>query len=330
MAYGHSRRGMSRRNGSFRRHRSKKVVPVPKAPKSTKTNTRYNAKAINKLAKQVSWLTEARYGSIQRNFQLSNLMIPFSGQPIITDIMDFSCVRSTDDQGARFGQYSTTTPPILQNVGQWVPSVNNFHLDQNLDRVDTGKYLALSCKVTIRCQAVPSAIDTRLRFDLVSVKKVPQTVTGSTIYALPQALNQLTDLCNPELNCLGNNPYLKVWKTKWVYLSSSRNMPGGGSGAQAPGPAVTGNSQYVTFNIKPKGGRLRTQQFTKPTAGSLTPAIVIPDGSQGPYNIGDQTAPFFLLMSSSDPIAIGPVPNLVNVQLSRVVVWRDPVGKTDL
>jgi len=330
MVYG-MRRSSGRRTPMFGRRGRRPVrrkVPVPKKRRTTRTYTRRNSTAINSLARDVRYLKQARYGSVQRNFQTSNLMIPLAGQPIITDLMDFSCVRSTADQGARFGQYSTTTPPILQNVGQWSPSTNLFHRDQNLDLPDTGKYLALNCHITMRFQGTPSAIDTRIRVDLCSVKKVPQTRIGTDIFALPSALNQLTNLANPELNKLGGNPYIKVWSTKWLYLSSSRNMGAGSAGPQAPGPAVTGNSGYLSFTIKPKNGRMRTQMVTVPATPQDTNTVI--DGDWGPYNIGDQTAPLFLIISSSDPSVLGPAPNSVTVQCSRTVTWRDPIGQSNI
>ena len=329
MAYG--KRSYRKRSGSGMRHSSsyrKKAVSVPKVKRTTKRYTRSNSLAINRLSRKVNWLSQARYGSVQRNFQLSNQMIPLAGQPIITDIMDFSCARTHSD-GARFGQFSSTTPPVLQNVGQWTPSTNLFHVDQNVDIPDTGKYLALHCHVTMKFTGVPSAIDTRIRVDLVSVKKVPQTQLGHPIFALPQALSQLTNLASPELNKLGGNPYLKVWATKWLYLSSSLNRGAGAAGAQNPGPAVTGNSGYLTFDIRPKGGRLRTQQITNPVT-SLSTVAPTADGNWGPYNIGDQKAPLFLIISSSDPSVVGPAPNVVNVQMSRTVSFRDPIGKSSL
>jgi len=284
--------------------------------------------AINRLARQVSYLQQAKYGSIQRNFQLSNLMIPFATQPIITDIMDFSCRRPTS-AGANFAQYNTATPPVLSIVGNWTPSTNLFHADQNLDVPDTGKYLALSCHVTMRFQAVPSITDCRVRVDLFSVrsKAITTVPSGQPIFSLPASLEQLTNLANPELNKLGGNPYIKVWSTKWLYLSSSRNAGTGTGGGQNPGPAVTGNSGYLSFSINPKGGKLRNQLITAPST-PLDPEALL-DGNWGPFNV-PQDEKLWLLISCSDTQAGGLPGNAVSVQCSRTVTWRDPIGKSSL
>jgi len=314
---------------SHRPHYRKKAVAVPKVKRTVKKYARSNALAINKLSRQVKYLQQAKYGCVQRNFQVSNLMIPLATQPIVTDIMDFSCRRSPTQGGARFGQYSTTSPPVLNNIGEWTPSTNNFHTGQNVDIPDTGKYLALSCHVTMRFQGTPSAIDTRIRVDLFSVRAgaIGQVISGGNVFAMPTSLIQLTNLANPELNKLGGNPYLKVWATKWLYLSSSRNMTPGTGAGQAPGPAVTGNSGYLSFHIAPKGGKLRNQNLTVPyTPGD---SATIPDGIWGFLNV-PQDEPLYMLISSSDPTVVGPAPNLVSVQCSRTVTWRDPVGKSSL
>lgn len=309
---------------------SKKSVAVPKKPKTIRCYTRSNSMAINKLSRQIQYLQQAKYGSIQRNFQLSNLMTPFATQPIITDIMDFSCRRPTT-AGANFAQYNTATPPVLQTVGNWTPSTNLFHADQNLDLPDTGKYLAKFCHVTMRFQATPSVTDVRVRVDLFSVrsKAITSVPVGQPIFALPASLEQLTNLANPELNKLGGNPYLKVWSTKWLYLSSSQNRTQGAGGGQNPGPAVTGNSGYLSFTIRPnKGkGRLRNQLVTAPATPQDPEALL--DGNWGPFNV-PQDEKLWLLISCSDAQAGGIPANVVSVQCSRTVKWRDPIGKSSL
>jgi len=330
MAYAKSYRRSSRRSTRRgpSRHR-KKAVAVPKVKRTQRKYTRSNAMAINKLARKVSWLTEARYGSVQRNFQVSPLMTPYSNRPILTDIMDFTCRRATS-AGALFAQYNAALTGV-STVGNWTPSTNNhFMSGQNSDIVDTGKYLALSCKVTMRFQATPSAIDTRIRVDLFSVKAhaIQQVLSGQPLFSFPTALLQLQDLANPEKNKLGGNPYLKVWATKWLYLSSSRNGPATpGTGQQNPGPAVTGNSGYLSFNVCPKGGKLRNQEVTVPSTPADISTIV--DGDFGQFNI-PQSEALFLLISSSDPSATGTPANIVSVQCSRCIRWRDPIGRADL
>ena len=149
MVYGYRHRSMSKRVRFKPRTYRKKAVAVPKPKKTMRKYTRSNAMAINKLSRQVRSLQQAKYGSVQRNFQLSNLMTPFAARPIITDIMDFTCRRPAT-AGANFAQYDAQPTPVLQTVGNWTPSTNLYHADQNLDIPDTGKYLALSCHVTMR------------------------------------------------------------------------------------------------------------------------------------------------------------------------------------
>jgi hypothetical protein len=248
--------------------------------------------------------------------------------------MDFSSFRGASNPGCRFRQYQGT-PSVLTNVGQWnTGALNNiFQQGQNLDIPDTGKYLALSCHVTMRFQAVPSAVDQRIRVDLFSVrgKAIQQVASGGVPFALPTALNQLTNMANPELNKLGGNPYLKVYSTKWLYLSSSYNRAPGTGAIQAPGPAVTGNSGYLSFTIKPnKGkGKLRHQDITVPSVPSDT--LAIPDGNWGPFNV-PQDEPLYLLISSSDASSTGPPgqQDVITVQCSRSIKWRDPIGASPL
>lgn len=322
-------RRSSSRNTRYRRpYYRKKAVAVPKRKPTVRKYTRSNAMAINKLAKQVSWLKMARYGSIQRNFQTSNLMSPVAARPILTDIMDFTCRRATS-AGANFAQYNVPLTSV-ETVGNWSPSTNHFHAGQNSDIVDTGKYLALSCHVTMRFQATPSVTDTRIRVDLFSVKAhaIQQVLTGQPLFSMPTALLQLGNLANPELNKLGGNPYLKVWSTKWLYLSSSRNVgPTPGTGQQNPGPAVTGNSGYLSFHIAPKKGKLRNQETTVPATPQDISTVI--DGDFGPFQV-PQSESLFLLISSSDPSAAGTPANIVTVQCSRTVRWRDPIGKSAL
>lgn len=316
----------ARRRLNFR----KKKVPVPKKRRTTRTYTRNNSRAINTLARDIKYLKMSQYGSIQRNFHTSNLMVPYANQPILTDIMNFSA-RTASDPGAKFVQYNNASPPVIGDVGNWTPSTNLFYSGQNVDIPDTGKYLALSCKVTLRFQATPSVTDQRIRIDLFSIKAtaIQQNQAGTPFYSMPQGLLQLTDLANPEKNKLGSNPYLKVWATKWLYLSSSRNAgPAPGAGVQNPGPAVTGNSGYLSFFINPKNGKLRTQDITVPATPSDT--ATIPDGNWGAFNV-PQSEPLFLLISSSVPNSPGvPPTNNVSVQCSRSVKWRDPIGKSSL
>lgn len=287
--------------------------------------------AINRLTRQVKSLQMQRFGSVQRNFQLSNVMVPFATRPILTDIMDFSC-RRPSTAGANFAQYDGGVPTnVLQTIGNWTPSTNLYHADQNLDLPDTGKYLALSCHVTMRFQATPSVTDTRIRVDLFSIKGkgITSVPLGQPVFAMPNGLLQLNNLANPELNKLGGNPYIKVWSTKWLYLSSSRNAgPTPGAGAQNPGPAVTGNSGYISFTIKPKGGKLRNQLITAPDTPDDPTALT--DGNWGPFNV-PQDEPLYMIISCSDASALGPpVANTVSVQCSRTVRWRDPIGKSSL
>ena len=325
----YARPRMSRKYSGYKRPTyRKKAVAVPKTKRTVRKYTRSNAMAINRLHRQVKSLQMQKFGSIQRNFQVSNLMTPFATQPIITDIMDFSCRRPTTS-GANFAQYNAASPPVLTTVGNWTPSANLFHADQNLDIPDTGKYLALSCHVTMRFQATPSVTDTRIRVDLFSVKSkaITSVPTGQPIFALPAALLQLVNLANPELNKLGGNPFLKVYATKWLYLSSSQNRTAGTGAGQNPGPAVTGNSGYLSFTIAPKGGKLRNQLVTAPATPQDDTALL--DGNWGPFQV-PQDEKLWLLISSSDAQAGGVPANVVSVQCSRTVRWRDHIGKSSL
>jgi len=321
MPYGHAHRSTYRSTRVKRRTYRKKAVAVPKKPKTKSRYIRSNALQINKMHRQIKSLQMAKYGSVQRNFQTSALLTPFALRPIITDICNVACSRIGGGDGARFYQYDAGPVPSLQNIGGWAVSDNVFRSGENVDVPDTGKYLLKRVRLVMRFQGTPSARDTRIRVDLFSVRggAIGQTVGNNAVF--PGAVNQLNNLSNPEINKLGGNPYLKVWATKWLYLSSSRNMTGG---PDAPGPAVTGNSGYLSFTIQPKGGKLRNQDITAPTVGQDPPGVG--GGDWGVFN-SPRTEPLWLCISSSDS---NPVDGVTTFQASRTCTWADHVGKAGL
>jgi len=312
-----------------RRRKPKSVAGVPKPssiigkPAKTKTKAiRSNAISVFKLAKQVKALQMSQYGAKQSNIQnlVVDYLTPTASAPLLFDTTDFTCYRSAlNNQGCQVYQEDAvgTVPGASGfNIQDWFG--NPFWERQNQDVIDTGKYLPLYVKYTIRIEGQRSLDNTRVRFDLFSAKSkaiVPsQGGAPSGNVVMPSALVHMHDMANPTKNKL--NPfYFTKYGSKTYFINSTKTDPNT--------KGTTGNIFYHTFVVRPKKPRM--QAMTNPFNPELGNPEV-PDGNYGPLNVSvDQ--PLWCMISTDDESAIG---DRVQINISRHCVWRDGQGAAPL
>lgn len=299
---------------------------APKVKKTVKTYVRKNAYKIADLKKDVMFLKKARHGSIQQNLQTSNTMVPTSSYPLLTDLTDFTCFRTGSTtppvparQGCLFYQY---TPVGLTAAGPY--NVQNFETspywkNQNVDQVDTGKYLPVMAKYTIRVEGRAALDNTRIRIQIFQARAsaiIPATSTANSL-VLPTGLQYLNDLADPTINRL--NPvffkeYYKLGKTMFINSTKTDQSTKG----------TTGNIFYHTFTIRPK--KMKYQSETLPYTPS-DPASPDDDGQFGPLSISPDS-PLWMTISTDDQT--GAIGDAVTVRVSRRVMWRDPIGSSSV
>lgn len=317
----------ARKSRKSSRYRSRKRVSFagPKIKKTTKTYVKKNAMSVVRLRRDVNYLKRSQHGSIQQNMQNSQVdMVPIATRPILTDLTDFTCFRESTItpplptfQGAQFYQYdslgnlATTGGYDIQDYED-----SPYWSNQNLDRVDTGKYLPVMARYTVRVEGRNSLDNTRVRLQVFQAKAkalVPSNILNQTLI-LPTGLQHLTNMADPTLNRL--NPvffreYKKLGKT--FFINSTKT--------DASTKGTTGNIMYYTFTIRPK--KMKYQSLTAPyTPDDQNPEAV--DGNFGPLQISPES-PLWLLISTDDATAVN---DQVRVRVSRRVVWRDSIGSS--
>lgn len=295
----------------------RKVAPKPK--KDTKSGVRQNAESVHKLALAVKKLQMSQYGGIQKNVQNSNnSLYPTAQYPLLFDCTDFTCYRNygvVNQQGCRVYQYGVGG---LSAVGGWNIQDflgNPYHERENYDQVDTGRFLPISVKYTIRIEGVRSLDNTRIRLDVFQArsKSIVQSSVASGQVLLPTGLIHLDNMADPTQNRL-SSVYFKKYFTKQVFINSTKTDP--------DTKGTTGNIKYISFMIRPK--KPRTQAQTEPNnPQDADPEIT--EGNYGPLNVPvDQ--PLWALISTDDRTALG---DAVKIDMSRSCVWRDGQGQAN-
>ncbi len=301
------------------------VITKPK--KTTKASIQRNAVSVYTLAKQVKQLKMSQVGEIQRNFQnlVADFLIPTAKYPLLLDTTDFSCFRAIPGpglvaQGAQVYQndgLGNIIPVSGFNVQDWFN--NPFWSRQNTDLCDTGKYLPVWAKYTIRIEGDRALDNTRVRFDLFSANAkaiVPGAgAAPATNVILPSALVHMNDMANPVLNRL-NPTYFKRYRTKTKFMNSSKTDPNV--------KGTTANIQYYTFTIHPK--KMKYQATSQPD-NPQDPSPEIQDGNFGPLNI-PVDSPLWLMISTDDLTATAS--DRVKINISRECKWRDGLGSAFL
>jgi len=325
---------MSRKYG-YRKNYKKKAVSVPSKAKTTRNYTTNNAKAINRMSKQIHALKMSKYGPVQKNFQTTTRQFyPSFGRPVCMDLCDFTSTRATPaQQGCIFYQFNNAAPSTLVQASTWTTTgtrqLNNpFWVGQNSDFPNTGQYLPIYVKLTCTALTDTTVGNVRIRVDLISYKKSKYVPTfgaqPSTI--MPDAIQHLDGLSRPNQYRI-NQTYFKIYQTKFMYINN-QNRPG--SAANPVSHGTTGSQTFCSFVVKPK--QPRNQDLTTPLVDRTSPEI--PDGNFGPLNV-DITQPLWAIFSVDQPDQAIPTPEDPNpplpnvfIRCSRKCVWRDTLGSS--
>jgi len=318
--------GRKSRKVRFKKSYKRRSMAAPKVKKTTKSYVRKNVYRINDLKRDVAYLKRSQHGSIQQNMQNSQVdMIPVARYPLLTDLTDFTCFREAtlnppvpERQGCLFYQYSALG--ITQAGGYDIQDYEDspYWANQNSDRVDTGKYLPVYAKYTIRVEGRPNLDNTRVRIQVFQAKSkalVPTNIAAQNL-VLPTGLQHLDNMADPTLNRL-NPVFFKEYKKlgKWFFLNSTKT--------DANTKGTTSNIQYYTFSVKPK--KMKYQTLTQPWSPG-DPQDEETDGNFGPLQVSPES-PLWMLISTDDLTAVD---DQVRVRVSRRVVWRDSVGSSQI
>ena len=315
-----------------KRNKKAKFRKVPKVAKKAKIDNQQSA-IINKLSKQVHSLQMAKYGKVQQNYHtLRTALLPTGAKPCCLDLTDFTCYRTVTpgEVGATSDGaivYQHTGGNLPSEISKWtvVPYQDNYYWNvQNLDAPDGGAYLAMNATYFVEVQGINALDNTRVRFDVISQKAsgiIDQP--GAQLQVLPNTLKYMKHLAQPMgANSNRINPvYFKKYFSKTVFINS-----------QPPSEQTTGFKTHATtaniirFSFKLKPNKLCTQRKTNPTVSNIDPQNAEPRGNFGPYNV-HPCQPLWLVISTDDQSTIG---DAVQVNISRRIMWRDPVGQAIL
>jgi len=314
-------------------YRKKYVAGVPrpnkvirKKPKTKHAAIRTNATSVYKLAKQVNSLKMSQHGSMQRNLQNleATQLIPTATAPLLFDCTDFTCIRAgATGQGCQVYQVTPTNtvlPASGFQISDW--SSNPYWSRQNQDIVDTGKYLPVWVKYTIRVEGQRALDNTRIRVDLFTARSkalIPSGNVGpNTNIVLPTALIHLKNMADPTLNRL-NPTFFKKYKSKTMLINSAKTDPNTGVGGN-----TSSNIRYYTFTICPK--KMKYQGASNPD-NPQDPTAEVPDGNFGPLNV-PVDSPFWCLISTDDGSSLDG--DRVAIKINRECKWRDSQGSAYL
>lgn len=313
--------------------RKKKVSA--KKPKPTAARKSYQrARAINSNARAIAAVKRELKGPVQKNFQkLERVIIPVATRPIAFDATDFTCkntsvvlggtpqVGGTTSTGCRLYQYDTTVPtPVLQYVSNWQKTSftgNPFWAGMNQDIPDGGCYTPLRVTYNIKVTGVPAIKDCRVRVDLFAAKPrayIPGTVPLDV--CMPVALKHMGNMADGDVFNRINRDYFKVYKTKTIYMNSTRVTQGNPI-------ATTANSRWFKLHIHPK--KDRTQNVTNPI-DPLDPRPEVAEGNFG-YLQTPLDEPLWMMISTTDQSG---GTDTVVVDITRECVWRDKTGSAKL
>jgi len=298
--------------------------------KARKAIDKSQSTAIMKLSKQVKSLQMSKYGKRQQNFQtVVSPLQPRDDRPIMFDLTDFTCQNSAlNAQGCRvFSLDAAGIPSVITNweVAQQIG--NPFWQNQNLDIVDTGSFFPRYAKLTLKFTGRPNLVDTRIRVDLVSLKAAAFKANnpGDPTLVPPASLPYLQNLATPTLNRISRE-YFHIYQTKFVYMNSAVGDPDVANSVKG----TTGNTKWITMEVRPKKARYQSRTF--PIASTLQPTVpqVEPQfGAFGPTNSPiDQ--PLWVIISINNPGGTDPGDTAVICTASRFVQWSDTIGSGNM
>lgn len=345
MAYGYRKSTYSKSTSRGRGRISKRTrfarnaVPVPK--KRRVSHVRKNALAINKIARVQRTLKNMTYGSVQTGYHIhvppttdSGLLLVTRTTPLLFDMTDFTRHTAVDPgNGAgivnRFGcriytlGYSTATPPApfasVHSYFQRNQGANPFFPEKDI--VDGGCYKPLYGEYFMKFTGTKIKQTTTVTITtfVVRTNQVGIDPPGVTRH-MPNALVNMQNCADPTRNQI-NGKYFKVYSTKIfkfhpVELATSHGRT---------------FEKLVRMTVKPKGVRKQLDTFPiNPNDVSTEPAY----GAYG-YHQVPQGEPYWCLISTSSD---GPqttaeltdyvYDNMVRVEMSRRVSWRDKLGNS--
>ena len=336
----------TRRYGTRKPSYRRKAVRPPPKRKTQRTYVRKNAYAINRVARKVNFLMNARWGQVQKNLHISDPIVPIAGAPFAFDATNFTC-RRLNDQGSEISPGAIIYQ--VNAAGTGVTNAGKFNIDTadmlnnpywdavNRDLAgDTGAYKPIRATYTFQIKGRPSLDDTWIDIRLLAHR--PGTLNPSPVAQarmMPFGLVYMKRLTGIDNDI--NYSYFKQYYHKRIYLNSQTyNQPATpAQGLPADGTigatATTGNTKYVRMTIRPK--KVRTQTVTWPeTPGDSQ----VPDPNQsgeqwatdGAYSElncpPEQT--LWCVVSCNDQSAI--LGDALIIKMKREVVWRDGMGNS--
>jgi len=267
-------------------------------------------------------------GPIQKNFQLMDrAVVPISSAPVAFDLTDFTCrnvaqeTPGTISTGCRVWQYNTLGAlNMVSNFSKTSMSSNPFWASVNQDIPDSGQYLPVRVDYTFKMEGVPSLDNTHVRFDVFSARPQPYTAqTTPNDIVMPVALKHMTALAEGDQNRI-NSMFFKKYFTRHFFFNSHKN----------PAPTTqgnTGNVKYCKFSIRPK--KARHQRVTNPI-DPLDNRPEVPQGNYGYLNV-PINEPLWCVISTTDQTVLpSPDTDFLSVTCSRMCVWRDEIGGSNL
>lgn len=322
MAYGTSmRRTYGRSTRARPRRYRKKAVPVPRKKRTTRTYTRSNALAVNRLAADVRYLKMARYGAVQRNLHVLNTaIIPTSTQPVFCCINNIQSDNITSgSQGCPWYQLNTAGASTI--VARFVNNDNTYYDQMNDDIIDGGIAYISALRLCFRIFCNPDGnsqiSNKRVRIDLFK-QRSNALVTPSALGDIQQlpavaAQTKLRNMANPALN-QWNPTYFTRIMTRFCFLNPSKTSDvNKGTGASI---------KYVSMSVPFKHLGRVTQQTTNPQypGGSET------DGSGWNVDNFPINQRLWVMVSSDDPNSFPSTDPELRVTCQRYVSWRDTTG----
>lgn len=324
MPYGTSmRRGYSRSTRAPARCYRKKVVAVPAKKRTTRTYTRSNAIAVNRLARDVRYLKVSQYGPLQKNLQvLRTGMRPTETQPCFFVANNITCNNpDTNDVGCLVYQLNAagtgTTVPT-----SFVRNDNTYFNQMNRDILEQGIALVREIKMTFRIQCIPEdgrqISNKRVRIDMLKQKSkslvTPISLTDVQQLPATSAQLKLQNLANPAANRWCED-YFDLIQTRFVYLNPSKtNATDKGTGASI---------KYVSMTVPAKYLRRPISQQTTAPAWAGDDTLIAPDDANWGISQMPINQRIWVCVSSDDPNSFPATDPELDVTCQRFVSWRD-------
>lgn len=326
MAYGKTYRRSTRR--TYRRPSTYTRSKAPSLPLRRRVKVARKS-TVSRNTRAIKRLQLSQYGSMQVGYhKMTTHVVPIARSPVLFDMQDFSRNRvAPGGINIHSGPFYQINGGTLQSVANWenCQPTNLFWQGQQVDIIDTGKYLSCYMQYTFRVEGSGGLDDTRVRIDVFRQKSTAlyagQTTAGGSLI-LPTSLTHLGDMATPTENRL-NSTYFKKVHTKFLYFNSRTDV------ATTVPPVLgttqfTPNIKYHSFKYKPN--KVVQQHTTIPSVAN-TPEGDVTNGAWGQFNRPANQALWCLISTDDNSALTG---DSVHVTVSRKICWRDPVGSSSL